>query len=160
MIFPRIAFFAATVLAAAGADAQVELLLDPANQAGPVLVRSGKAVFERETGVTSFTGGVTVTHAGLQLTCEEAVVQTADADIGEIEFIRVGKNVVMTSETGEATADWGIYFVPEARIELHGGVRVKTQAFTLTGPEFHYDLRTGKGTLEKGSAADIRIADE
>ena len=124
------------------------------------MVNADKAVFERGTGVTKFTGGVTVTHATLQLTCDEAEVKTVDADSGDIAYIRVDRNVVMINEAGEATADWGVYLVPEAVIRLYGGVRITTPAFTLTGPEFLYDLETGQGTLEKGSAADIRISDE
>ncbi|MCY4007210.1 MAG: hypothetical protein OXE84_10395 [Rhodobacteraceae bacterium] len=156
-ILRLILFATATILVASHSHAQVELFFDPTNRDGPVVVNAGKAVFEREAGVTTFSESVKVTHSDLVLTCEQAIVKTGTSGDNDIAEIRVDGNVRMTNEGSVATSAWGVYLVPEGRIEMHGGVRIESPSFTLSGPAFFYDLKTGQGILEEGTAADVRI---
>lgn len=142
------------------ANAQAELLFDPTNPEGPVVVTAERAIFERGTGITRFTGGVIVTHANLRLTCDEAEVETVAVDSSQIAVVRVFGNVRLINEEADATSQQGIYLVDEGIIRMSGGVRLVTPTFTLSGPEFVYDIETGQGTLEEGGAADIQTSDQ
>lgn len=150
------AFLIAAVLAFAGAaSAQVELVFDPQNVHGPVVVNAELATFERGTGITKFMGDVVVTQENLRLKSDEAEAKTVSPDIPEIQYVSVTGNVELTTEGGIVTSWHGVYHVQEGMIELHGNVRVKTESFTLTGQDFVYDFETGKSTLSGKAAADI-----
>ncbi len=149
-------FLIAALLASAGAaSAQVELVFDPQNVHGPVVVNAELATFERGTGVTKFTGRVVVTQERLRLESDEAEAKTVSPDIPEIQYVSVTGKVVLTTEGVVVTAEHGVYQVLAGTVELHGNVRVKTESLTLTGQEFVYDFETGKSTLSGKAAADV-----
>lgn len=148
-----------TTIMATAAMSDVELIFKPTNQNEVVTVKSDTAIFDQNEGVSRFLGNVLVTHSTITLTCDEAEVKTLETDSGDIEYIRVNNNVVMTNESNKVTSIWGLYSVPEGKIWMYEDVRITTPTFVLTGQEFEYDLVTGEGKMKENSAADIQTSE-
>ena len=157
----QIIFYSLVLLAAASvAYPQAELLFDPTNPEGPIVVKAERAIFERGSGVTKFVGNVVVTHADLRLTCDSAEVLLDENHDNQIALVRVEGNINLVNKDAKATASQGVYSLEDNRIRLIGGVRIETPAFTLSGPVFVYDIETGQGVLEEGGAADVQVKNQ
>lgn len=152
-------FVAVLAQFATSASAEIELVFEPTNQEGAVTVNAGTAIFEQKNGITKFLENVVVTHSAITLTCDEAIIKTVEVGSSEIEYVRANNNLKMTNESGEATSEWGIYFVQEGIIKMYNNVRIQTDSFVLTGEEFVYDLETGNGTMLQESSVDISISE-
>lgn len=156
----RAAFAAFLFLISYPAMAQVELVFDPTNRSGPIVVKAMQASFERDTGITRFQGNVVVTQGGMKLTCDDAVVKTAFPEFSEIESIAVEGNVVMQNNRGSASAAYGTFFVQQGELRLRHNVLIRTDTYTLGGEEYVYNLDTGVSSISGNAAADLKISEQ
>ncbi len=124
-----------------------------ADRTQPISVSAdqGTANFETETAV--YSGNVVVTQGNLILRADTLTIK---APKGAIATIEAEGGIVLTSESGDATAARATYDVPARRVTLAGSVVLTQGDNVLRGGLLTVNLDSGIAELT-ASAADGRV---
>lgn len=124
-----------------------------ADRTQPISVSAdqGTANFETETAV--YSGNVVVTQGDLILRADTLTIKAPDGAIASIE---AEGGIVLTSESGDATAARATYDVPARRVTLAGSVVLTQGDNVLRGSRLTVNLDSGVAELT-ASGADGRV---
>ncbi|TAD83380.1 MAG: OstA family protein [Sphingomonadales bacterium] len=118
----------------------------------PVTYDAGKFVLDDRANQVIFSGGVTVTQAGLTINSDRMLMNFSDAGKLEIQRITATGGVVITRGDERASGDNAIYDVGRRIITMAGNVRLRRGTDTLNGGRLVIDLDSGLSTVD-GSAS-------
>lgn len=125
-----------------------------------ITITASQVVVERETGVSTFSGGVKVTQEGLAISADTVRVQAVEGEFSEIDYLVATGNLEITADGGTATAETGTYTVASKVIELNGNVVFRTEDSTLSGESLSYNVETGESRLTGSASATIDASGE
>ena len=157
---------AALLVAALPALAQngsMKLVYNSADEQGgqdEITITASQVVVEREDGVSTFSGGVTVTQEGLTISADTVRVHSVEGEFSEIDYLFATGNLEITADGGTATAETGTYTVASKIIELNGNVVFRTEDSTLSGERLSYNVTTGESRLTGSASATIDASGE
>lgn len=159
-------FAAALLVAALPAIAQegsMKLVFNSADEQesqNEITITASRVVFERERGVSTFSGSVVVSQEGLTISADTVQVYAVEDNISEIDYLVAAGNIEITSDGGVATAETGMYTVANNIIELNGNVIFRTEDSTLSGESLSYNVETGESRLTGSASATIDASGE
>ena len=159
-------FIAALLVAALPAIAQegsMKLVFNSADEQenqNEITITASRVVFERERGVSTFSGSVVVSQEGLTISADTVQVYAVEDNISEIDYLVAAGNIEITSDGGVATAETGMYTVANNIIELNGNVIFRTEDSTLSGESLSYNVETGESRLTGSASATIDASGE
>lgn len=142
--------FALTAALAGGMTLHAQSLASHDSRA-PVTYDAGKFVLDDRANRVIFSGGVTVTQAGLTINSDRMLVNFTDAGSLEIQRITATGGVVITRGDERASGDNAIYDFSRRIITMAGNVRLRRGSDTLNGGRLVIDLQSGLSTVD-GSA--------
>lgn len=133
-------------------------------QALPIHIASDHAELSQKSGVSTYTGNVKMTRAGLTLTGDKLVITRSNNDRKDIRAVltgapahidkqpdRDGKDVI----TGHSQRIR--YNNEQAIIVLSGHAVVNRAGDQVTGPVITYNLNTGRTEAKRGSKSGERV---
>ena len=118
----------------------------------PVSYDAGKFVLDDRANRVIFSGGVTVTQAGLTIRSDRMLANFTDAGRVELQRITATGGVVVTRGDERASGDNAIYDFNRRVITMAGNVRLRRGGDTLNGGRLTIDLESGLSTVD-GSAS-------
>ena len=125
-----------------------------------ITITASRVVFERESGVSTFSGSVTVSQEGLTISADTVEVHAVEDNFSEIDYLFATGSLEITSDGGVATAETGTYTVESNIIELNGNVIFRTEDSTLSGESLSYNVSTGESRLTGSASATIDASGE
>jgi len=120
----------------------------------PVDIAADRIDLEDRANRVVFSGGVSVTQAGLNIRSDRMLVNYTDADGLEIQRITATGGVIVTRGNERASGNDAIYDFNRRIITMAGDVRLRRGSDTLNGGRLVIDLQSGLSTVD-GSAARI-----
>ncbi|MBI1404042.1 MAG: OstA family protein [Porphyrobacter sp.] len=118
----------------------------------PVDIAADRIDLEERANRVVFSGGVSVTQAGLNIRADRMLVNYTDAGSLEIQRITATGGVVITRGDERASGDNAIYDFNRRIITMAGDVRLRRGSDTLNGGRLVIDLESGLSSVD-GSAA-------
>lgn len=122
----------------------------------PVTYDAAKFVLDDRANRVIFSGGVTVTQAGLTINSDRMLVNFTDAGQLEIQRITATGGVTITRGDERASGNNAVYDFNRRIITMAGDVRLRRGTDTLNGGRLVIDLDSGLSTVDGaagGSAA-------
>ena len=159
-------FIAALLVAALPAIAQegsMKLVYNSADEQedqNEITITASRVVFERESGVSTFSGNVKVTQEGLTISADTVQVHAVEDNFSEIDYLFATGSLEITADGGSATAETGKYTVASDIIELNGNVVFRTEDSTLSGENLSYNVKTGESRMTGSASATIDASGE
>ncbi len=118
------------------------------NSRAPIDVDAGRIVAEGRNDRVSFSGGVTVTQAGLTVRSQRMLLNYTDNGSLDIQRITATGGVTVNRGTERASGDVAIYDLSRRIITMSGNVRLQRGQDTLNGGRLVIDLRSGLSTVD------------
>ncbi|SHN56055.1 LptA/OstA family protein [Erythrobacter sanguineus] len=118
----------------------------------PVDIAADRIDLQDRVNRVVFSGGVSVTQAGLNIRSDRMLVNYTDADGLEIQRITATGGVTITRGDERASGDNAIYDFNRRIITMAGDVRLRRGSDTLNGGRLVIDLESGLSTVD-GSVA-------
>lgn len=159
-------FAAALLVAALPAIAQegsMKLVFNSADEQADqneITITASRVVFERESGLSTFSGNVVVSQDGLTISADTVQVYAVENNFSEIDYLVAKGSLKITSDGGVATAETGTYTVASNTIELNRNVIFRTEDSTLSGESLSYNVETGESRLTGSASATIDASGE
>ena len=125
-----------------------------------ITITASRVVFERERGVSTFSGNVVVSQEGLTISADTVEVHAVGDNFSEIDYLFAAGSLKVASDGGTATAETGTYAVGNNMIELNGNVIFRTEDSTLSGESLSYNVKTGESRLTGSASATIDASGE
>ena len=119
------------------------------NSRAPISLNAGRTVAEGRSDRISFTGGVTITQAGLTVSSDRMLLNYSDDD-GSLDIQRITASGGVTVSRGNESArgDVAIYDLDRRIITMAGNVRLQRGNDTLNGGRLVIDLRSGISSVD------------
>jgi len=125
-------------------------LLGSRNANQPINVTADAFTGDLNTRVGTYSGNVIVTQGDMKMRADRVQV---NVEAGKPSRIVASGNIVVTSQSGTATGDTGVYDVGPRLITLTGNVVLTKDKNVMRGTSLQVNLVTGQARLEaKGSA--------
>lgn len=119
----------------------------------PVDIAADRIELEDRANRVVFTGGVSVTQAGLNISAARMLVNYTDAGGLEIQRITATGGVTITRGDERASGNNAIYDFNRRIITMAGDVRLRRGGDTLNGGRLVIDLQTGLSSVDGSAAA-------
>ena len=149
--------FALTVGLAGGMTLHAQSLASHDSRA-PVTYDAGKFVLDDRANRVIFSGGVTVTQAGLTINSDRMLVDFTDAGSLEIQRITATGGVAITRGDERASGDNAIYDFSRRIITMAGNVRLRRGSDTINGGRLVIDLQSGLSTVDSSATGSSSSA--
>lgn len=114
----------------------------------PVDIAADRIELEDRANRVVFTGGVSVTQAGLNISAARMLINYTDAEGLEIQRITATGGVTITRGDERATGNNAIYDFNRRIITMAGDVRLRRGGDTLNGGRLVIDLQTGRSSVD------------
>lgn len=118
------------------------------NSRAPIALNAGRIVAEGRTDRISFTGGVTVTQAGLTVRSDRMLLNYSDDGGLDIDRITANGGVTVSRGNERASGDVAIYDLGRRIITMAGNVTLQRGNDTLNGGRLVIDLRSGVSSID------------
>ena len=142
-----LAGFAATAILAGGMELKAQSFAGH-NSRAPVDVNAGRIELEDRADRVSFSGGVTLTQAGLTVRSQRMLLNYSDAGTLDIQRLTASGGVTVTRGNESASGDVAIYDFSRRTITMAGNVRLRRGADNLNGERLVIDLASGISSLD------------
>ena len=118
------------------------------NSRAPINVDAGRIVAESRSDRVSFSGGVTVTQAGLTVRAQRMLLNYTDDGALDIQRITATGGVTVNRGNESASGDVAIYDLGRRIITMSGNVRLRRGQDSLNGGRLTIDLQSGLSTVD------------
>lgn len=149
--------FALTLAVAGGIGLSAQGIAEH-NSRAPIAVDAGRIVAEGRSDRISFSGGVTVTQAGLTVSAQRMLLNYSDDGGLDIQRITANGGVSVSRGNESASGDVAIYDLNRRIITMAGNVRLRRGNDTLNGGRLVIDLRSGVSSIDGRASGGASVS--